>query len=160
MLQMFLPSPVISTVGCLQVICPRFVPLRNFLTTGKLLYWNIIIDIDLSGRHSFKSCCTNEEVITQNSGTLTTLGVTRASGSTVYKEWYQVVKTQVFKFISYMMEVASNYRFHPYWWPSSGCTSKRKSKWVQCAKLYNFDFEISSILTVYVYISDNQIVSI
>ena len=152
MLQFFLPSPVISTVGCLQVNYPRFVLLRNFLTTGKLLYWNIIIDIYLSGWHWFKSCCTNEEVITQNSGTLTTLGVTRPNGSTVYKEWYQVVKTQLFKFVSYMMEVASNYMFRPSWWPSLGCISKRKSKWVQCAKLYNFDVEISNILTVYVYI--------
>ena len=25
------------------------------------------------------------------------------------------------------MEVASNYMFRPLWWPSSGCTSKRKS---------------------------------
>jgi len=33
-----------------------------------------------------------------------------------------------------MMEVASNYMFRPLWWPSSGCTSKRKNKWVQCAK--------------------------
>jgi len=33
-----------------------------------------------------------------------------------------------------MMEVASNYMFRPLWWQSSGCTSKRKSKWVQCAK--------------------------
>ena len=32
------------------------------------------------------------------------------------------------KIISYMMEVASNYMFRPLWWPSSGCTSKRKSK--------------------------------
>ena len=31
---------------------------------------------------------------------------------TVYKEWYQVVKTQLFKFISYMMEVASNYMYN------------------------------------------------
>jgi hypothetical protein len=60
-----------------------------------------------------------------------------------------------------MMEVASNYMFRPLWWPSSGYTSKRKSKWVQRAKnFYNFDVEISSILTVYVYILDNQIVSI
>jgi hypothetical protein len=52
-----------------------------------------------------------------------------------------------------MMEVASNYMFRPLWWPSSGCTSKRESKLVQCAKnFYKFDVEISSILTIYVYI--------
>jgi hypothetical protein len=60
-----------------------------------------------------------------------------------------------------MMEVASNYMFRPLWWQSSGCTSKRKIILVQCAKnLYNFDIEISSILTVYVYIPDNQIVRV
>jgi len=26
-------------------------------------------------------------------------------------------QTQQFKFISYMMEVASNYMFRPLWWP-------------------------------------------
>ena len=31
----------------------------------------------------------------------------------LYKERYQVVKTQLFKFTSYMMEVASNYMFRP-----------------------------------------------
>ena len=53
---------------------------------------------------------------------------------TIYEVWYQVVKTQLFKFISYMMEVAGNYMFRPLWWPSSGYTSKRKSKWLQRAK--------------------------
>ena len=33
---------------------------------------------------------------------------------TVYKERYHVVKTQLFKIISYMMEVASNYMFRPF----------------------------------------------
>jgi len=32
------------------------------------------------------------------------------------------------------MAVASSYMFGPLWWPSLGCTSKRKSKWVPCAK--------------------------
>jgi len=31
-------------------------------------------------------------------------------------------KHNYIKFISYMMEVASNYMFWPLWWPSSGCT--------------------------------------
>jgi len=45
-----------------------------------------------------------------------------------------------------MMEVASNYMFQPLWWPSSGCTSKRKSKWVPCAKenFYNFILSVGS----------------
>ena len=45
----------------------------------------------------------------------------------VHKEWYKEVETQPIKFISYIMEEYN----------------------VQ--KLYNFDVEISSILTVYVY---------
>jgi len=55
-----------------------------------------------------------------------------------------------------MMEVASNYMFLPLWWPSSGCTSKHKSKMSTVCKknFYNFDVEMLSILTVYVYISD------
>ena len=32
----------------------------------------------------------------------------------VYKEWNKVVKAQLFKFISYMMEVASNYMFRAF----------------------------------------------
>jgi len=32
-----------------------------------------------------------------------------------------------------MMEVAINYIFWPLGWPSSGCISNRKSKWIQCA---------------------------
>jgi len=32
------------------------------------------------------------------------------------------LKHNYIKFISYMMEVASNYMFRPLWWTSSGCT--------------------------------------
>ena len=34
--------------------------------------------------------------------------VTRCCVCVVHKEWYHVVKTQLFKFISYVMEVANN----------------------------------------------------